>query len=104
MLHAFTGAPLEATFETAELSVAKDKHALVTRTVPHFTGGSVSMKVGARDRHDDPVVFDAGSALTNEGFCEHRVQGRFHRAQMTINGNWQNAQGVDIEGRQLGRR
>ncbi len=104
MLHAFTGAPLAATFETAELSVARDKHALVTRTVPHFTGGSVSMKIGVRDRHDDPVVFDAGSALTNEGFCEHRVQGRFHRAQMTINGNWQNAQGVDIEGRQLGRR
>jgi hypothetical protein len=103
-LHAFSGAPIAATFETAEFPVAKDKHALVTRTVPHFTGGSVSMQVGARDRHDDPVVFDAGSALTDEGFCEHRVQGRFHRAKMTISGNWENAQGLDIEGRALGRR
>ena len=103
-LHAFSGAPIAATFETAEFPVAKDKHALVTRTVPHFTGGNVSMQVGARDRHDDPVVFDAGSALTDEGFCEHRVQGRFHRAKMTISGNWENAQGLDIEGRALGRR
>jgi hypothetical protein len=62
------------------------------------------MQVGVRDRQDDAVTFDTASSLTDEGFCEHRVQGRFHRARMNISGDWDFAQGLDIEGRPLGRR
>ena len=62
------------------------------------------MQIGARDRQDDDVSFDTGSALTNEGFCQHRVQGRFHRARMTITGDWTFAQGIDVDGKALGRR
>ena len=52
----------------------------------------------------ESVSFDVGASLTDEGFCEHRVQGRFHRARMTITGNWSFAQGLDMEGRPIGRR
>ena len=62
------------------------------------------MQIGARDRQDDTEVFDTASSLTDEGFCQHRVQGRFHRARMNIEGNWSYAQGVELEGRTLGRR
>ena len=33
-IYAFTGQPLDATIETAELAINKGKHSLVTRTVP----------------------------------------------------------------------
>ena len=103
-LHAFTGQPLAATIETGEFTLTNGRHTLVARTVPYFRDGSVTMQVGARDRQDDTVSFDAATSLTDEGFCEHRVQGRFHRVRMNISGDWDFAQGVDIEGRPLGRR
>ena len=42
--------------------------------------------------------------INNDGFIEHRDQGRYHRFRMNISGNWNIAQGFDIEGQALGRR
>ena len=56
------------------------------------------------DRQDDDVSFDTAASLTDEGFCQHRSQGRFHRVRMNISGTWDFAQGVEIEGQALGRR
>lgn len=103
-IFAFTGQPLDATIETAEFAINKGKHSLVTRTVPYFRDGSVTMQVGARDRQDDDVTFSTANSLTDEGFVQHRSQGRFHRIRMNISGFWDFAQGVDIEGQPLGRR
>lgn len=103
-LHGFTGTVLAATIETSEYALTTNRHTVVTRTVPFFKDGSVTMQVGARDRQDNDTTFDTASSLTDEGFCQHRVQGRFHRARMNISGNWSFAQGIDIEGRTLGRR
>ena len=103
-LHGFTGAVRSATIETSELTLTQNRHTLVTRSVPYFKGGSVTMQVGSRDRQDNDTTFDTASNLSDEGFCQHRVQGRFHRARMNISGNWSFAQGVDIEGRTIGRR
>ena len=83
-IYAFTGQPLDATIETAEFAVNKGKHSLVTRTVPYFRDGAVTMQVGARDRQDDDVVFSTANRLTDEGFVQHRSQGRFHRIRMNI--------------------
>jgi len=103
-IYSFSGAKLEGLIETSELSLSQGRHTVVTRTVPYFRKGSVTMQIGIRDRQDDAVVYDSGSALTDEGFCEHRQQGRFHRARMNLTGEWEFAQGLDIEGRPLGRR
>ena len=103
-IHSFTGSTLEGTIETAEFPINVGRHSLVTRTVPYFRDGSVTMQVGARDRQDDTVSFDTAASLTDEGFCQHRSQGRFHRVRMNISGDWDFAQGVEIEGQSLGRR
>lgn len=106
-IHAFTGAVKDATIITGEFPLAKGKHTVVTRTVPAFEisgTGSVEVSVGARDRQDDALVYGTPAALTNEGFCEHRTQGRFHRFKIELDGNWQKVFGLDIEGRPLGRR
>ena len=103
-IYSFTGSVLSGTIETSEFALTQNRHTVVTRSVPYFENGSVTMQLGARDRQDDAVSFDTAASLTDEGFCQHRVQGRFHRARMNITGNWSFAQGVDIEGRTSGRR
>ena len=103
-IHGFTGSVLAGVIETSEFALTENRHSVVTRSVPYFNNGSVTMQIGARDRQDDTVTFGTASSLTDEGFCEHRSQGRFHRARMNISGNWDFAQGVDLEGRTLGRR
>jgi hypothetical protein len=95
---------LAGTIETSEFTLTKNRHTLVTRTVPYFKDGSVTMQIGSRDRQDEATSFDSASSLTDEGFCQHRVQGRFHRARMNITGNWSFAQGLDMEGQTIGRR
>jgi hypothetical protein len=100
----FTGQPLSATIETSEFALNKGKHSLVTRSVPYFKNGSVTVQVGARDRQDNDVTFSTANSLTDEGFVQHRSQGRFHRIRMNITGFWDFAQGFDIEGQPLGRR
>lgn len=106
-IHAFNGDVLNANIETAEFALTKDRHTLVARTVPAFEvggTGNVTVSIGFRDRQDSVVSFSTASALTDEGFCEHRVQARFHRFKMALTGNWQKAFAIDVEGRPLGRR
>ena len=106
-IHAFSGSVLDATIETQEMSLTKDRHTVVTRTVPGFEiggSGSVTVSIGSRDRQDDAVTFSSASSLTDEGFCEHRVQARFHRFKIELTGSWQKAFSIDVEGRPLGRR
>ena len=56
------------------------------------------------------MTFSDANSLTDEGFVQHRAQGRFHRVRMNIanatspTSNWEFAQGVDVEGQVLGRR
>ena len=100
----FTGQPLSATIETSEFALNKGRHSLVTRSVPYFRNGSVTVQVGARDRQDDTVTFSTANSLTDEGFVQHRSQGRFHRIRRNISGFWDFAQWFDIEGQPLGRR
>ncbi len=100
----FTGTPLAGTIETSEFMMTQGRHSLMTRTVPYFEGGNVTMQVAARDRQDDTATFDTATALTDEGFCEHRVQGRYHKVRMNLAGEWDFALGLDVEGSPIGRR
>ena len=107
----FTGAPLDATIETGEFFLQQGKHGIINRSVPYFKGGQVTMQIGTRDRQDDDVTFSDANSLTDDGFVQHRSQGRYHRVRMNIsnkasapNKDWEFAQGVDVEGQVLGRR
>ena len=103
-IFAFNGSPLSATIETSEFSLNKGRRSLVTRSTPYYKDGSVTVQVGTRNTSSEAVTFSTASSLNNDGFIEHRDQGRYHRFRMNISGNWNIAQGFDIEGQALGRR
>ena len=96
--------PLTATIETSEFSLNKGKRSIITRSIPYYKDGSVTVQIGTRNTSSETVNFSTANALNNDGFIEHRDQGRFHRFRMNISGNWNIAQGFDVEGQALGRR
>ena len=103
-LATFTGDPLAATIETGEVGIAKGKHGIVTRVYPYFEDGSVTMEVGTRNTPTSTVTFTSPVAMNVDGFCPFRAQGRYHRTRMNLTGNWSNAQGLDVDAREIGRR
>lgn len=103
-LATFTGDALAATIETGEVGIATGMHGIVTRIYPYFEGGTVTMEVGTRNTPTSAVTFTSPVAMNVDGFCPFRAQGRYHRTRMNLTGNWSNAQGLDVDARQVGRR
>jgi len=103
-IQTFTGAILNGLIETPEASINKGKHTIITRTVPFFEGGDVNVQIGTRNLQNAAQTFSTAQNLNTDGFCPHRAQGRFHKVRVNLTGNWQFAQGVDLEARAIGHR
>ena len=96
--------------KTSKNSAKKAGVAAPTRQTPLLNASGIVKRFGNFTANDD-VSFSTANSLTDEGFVQHRSQGRFHRVRMNIANKtsspasfWEFAQGVDIEGQVLGRR
>jgi hypothetical protein len=101
---AFTGSNLTGTIETSEAPLSAGKHSIVTRVYPYYEGGSISLQIGTRNNQADTHSYGTAVSPNTDGFAPFRVQGRYHRAKMTISGSWDKALGIDVETREIGRR
>ena len=106
----FTGTPLDATLETAEIEVAPLKRSLVTGVTPYVTqregetAPTITAQVLSRSKQTDAPTASAESSLNDANFCPTRASGRYHRMRLNISGNWRYALGVDIKANQSGGR
>lgn len=103
-IHAFSGDPLNAVIETGETGLATGNFTIVTRVYPYHRGGSVTVQIGTRSLHSESATFTDAVAPNADGFAPFRAQDRYHRARMNLTGNWEFAQGLDIDARKVGRR
>ena len=103
-IYAFNGDPMDATIVTGEVPVVKGKHSIITRVYPYYDGGTVTVQVGTRNTTNTAVTFTAASSENVDGFCPVRAQGRYHRVQLNLTNRWSTAQGIDFDGREVGRR
>ena len=108
-VHSFTGDCLDATIETGEFSISPGRRSLVNNIIPYTTSGSgqsptISVAVGSRHRQVDQPTFTAASSINADGYCPVRSLGAFHRVRMSITGDWQLAQGVDVDAKNAGMR
>ena len=108
-VHSFTGDCLDATIETGEFTVSPGRRSLVNTVLPHLTAKSgqsptVSVAVGSRQRQIDQPTFTAASSINADGYCPVRSLGAYHRVRLSITGDWQLAQGIDIDVKQAGLR
>ena len=108
-VHSFTGDCLDATIETGEFQVSPGKRSLINNVIPYLTNKSgqsptVSVAVGSRSRQIDQPTFTSASAINTDGYCPVRSHGGFHRVRMSVTGDWEVAQGVDVDAKQIGMR
>lgn len=105
----FNGANLEATIETGDYAAENGRKTYIGRVRPYVDGGTVTIRSGTRDEQDEDdqnIVYSDYVASENDGTHLIRTRGRYSRIGMKIaaGGEWDHANGVDVMGRDGGRR
>jgi hypothetical protein len=100
---AFVGAPGTALIETGETQF-NGSRTLITGVRPIVDGGTVSIRVGTRSKQSGAVTWTNASAENSAGWCPLRSEGRYHRAEVSITGDFKHAIGIEPYGGETGQR
>jgi hypothetical protein len=102
----FEGGNLAAEIDSVEAQATPGGRTFVGAIRPIVDGGSLSVRVGTRERTNDPVAWSMDVAQNAVGSCLIRSSARYHRARVKIaaDGQWSHAQGIDVEAVQEGTR
>lgn len=108
-VQSFTGDSLAATIETGEFSVAAGQRSLINNVLPYVATKSeqtptISASIGSRSRQNDQPTFSTASTINTDGYCPARSLGAFHRVRLSLTGDFDVAQGVDVDVQQIGFR
>lgn len=98
-LNYFSGAPLAATVDTAEMQPFPGRRAKVRNTRPLVDGGTPSVAIAARNRLIDSTTLGTAVAINSIGTCPLRADGRYLRGEVTTNAGdtWTHIQGLELE-------
>ena len=116
-IYSFSGPTLSALIETQEQHLINSVRALDPRLMgdrtnvlgvrPFFEGfgASVAISVGSRSLSNEEVTWSMPSTThPDTGFAPFRLQNRFHRFRLQLNGDWQKAYMVQIDANSAGFR
>ncbi len=94
----FTGDSLAAAVETGEAQLFPGRRALVTAVRPVVERGTPVVRIGARNRQVDAVMWGVDAPLNALGECPVRAAGRYHRARVSLPAGdpWEHLQGIEI--------
>lgn len=93
----FAGLPLTAEFETRESEFNRGRKTRFNAFRSLVDGGTVTAQIGARDRQSDPVSFGPVLSERSSGRFTPRSHARYHRARLTVSGDWKDAIGIQVE-------
>lgn len=104
----FSGTPMTATVETKEIEINPGRVTQLNAFAPLVDGGTVTARVGTRNRQSDSVTYSATLNQSASGRFTVRANARFHRLELTASGTWGDIIGVQInpreDAKQAGRR
>lgn len=105
----FSGPALSALIETGDSQLSVGGWSLFKGLRPMIEGTSVApmLSVGSRNHLTEAVTYSDPIATNAYGFCNARVNARYHRARITIPAasSWEFARGVDdLKFSAMGRR
>lgn len=114
-VYAFTGPSMPATIETGEyptgsmlaqvMQGVRGDRALVRAASPKVHGeAAVTVQVVGKVTPQASAPYGAASAVNANGWCPLRSDARYHRYRITLNGNWTQAMGVEIDAVPTGLR
>lgn len=117
-IYVFGGDTLEAQIETAEMHVINMLKQMSPRpingdntdinSVRVFNQGDTSsvvkVAIGSREQPFETVVFSPLKTANNSGVASFRWQGRYHRIQINLSGNWDKLSGYEFDASAAGFR
>jgi len=108
-IQSFTGQNLSAVIETSEFDLKAGHSSVITGVIPYVESNSgsdytLTSQVSSRSVQTSNSDFGPPSSLNDDNFCPTRSSGKFHRVRLNISGDWNHAQGIDVDGKATGRR
>lgn len=101
VLGQFSGTAGSAVFTTGDVEVAPGKFSRVSGVKPLVSGAtavSMTVAIGTRNGQDTAPSYTAETTATSRtGFSDFRSEGRYHRARVTITGNFTKAIGLEVD-------
>lgn len=101
-----SGTPITATLTTAEIELNPGGRALLQGFRPQIAGldgGSMTVRIGSRSRLGDQVAYTPALPLNGQtNFADALVDANYHRAEVTINGNFNQAIGGEFKAEPTG--
>lgn len=103
----FTGTPMQATIETADVRMFPGRRAFLTEARAITNATDFSLYVGTSDFHGGTVTWSSAvTPSTATGLCYTRNDGLLHRFRLVIAAGeeWDHAMGIDPVARPSGKR
>lgn len=91
----FTGANADAFLITGDLEFSQNS--VMTVVKPIVDNGSSSVQVASRRSLADTITYGSVSSENDDGRCNVRSAGRFHRIKLIPDGDWTTAVALDVE-------
>ncbi len=92
----FTGAALDATFETGETSVFDGQRADVQEVRALVDGGTHTVQMGTRETQAASVAWGSVATENGSGLCPVRSNSKYHRVRVNVTGEFTDAVGAEI--------
>ena len=92
----FTGTPMTAVFETKESEINSGFRTRLNAFVPLVDGGSVTARIGTRNRQSDVVSYSGVLNQSSSGRFTTRSNAKFYRFELTAHDEWLDAIGVEV--------
>lgn len=100
----WSGANLAGTVETTEAEINQGARTMLTAIRPAVDGGTTTVQVGTRNRQQDAYSWTPASSINANGEATLRKTARYHRIRCNLSGDFEHAQGIDVDSRFAGRR
>lgn len=94
----FSGSNLTATLDTKEMELTPGRTTRLNAFRPVVDGGgTITARIGARNRQDETVSFGNTLSLRDSGRFTARSNARYHRFRLILSGDWSHAIGVQLD-------
>jgi hypothetical protein len=94
----FRAANKTATLTTPEWELNPGYQTALKAFRPLVDGGTVTARIGKRDRQSDSVTYSSSLTQSSSGRFTSRERGKYHRFELTVTGDdWTDAIGVAID-------
>lgn len=100
----FNGPNMAAKVQTIEANLSGAKKTFLYPTMPLVNGGSPKVRIGGRNRLNDPIQWGSAVAQNSAGRCPAKSKKRYQvaRIEMDAGDTWNHIQGVEFKGHAAG--